>query len=123
MTQGQDDFESGAVLLVPEGAQFNGRVLFRGEASVGGRVTGPVEGPGRLVVLASAVLTGPVEVGELLCAGTIEGPVQVRQVARLASSARLRGPLRVPRLAVENGALIEGRCDVGELGPDRSEPR
>lgn len=123
MNDGRDDLESGAVLLVPEGAQFNGRVLFRGEASLGGRVTGAVEGPGRLVVLASAVVTGPVDVDELLCAGTIEGSVQVRQVARLASGARLRGTLRVPRLAVENGALIEGRCDVGQSGPVTAELR
>ncbi|MCH2187830.1 polymer-forming cytoskeletal protein [Myxococcota bacterium] len=102
-----------APVLVPEGGRFDGRIVVRGAACVAGHVEGPVEGPGRLRVLESAVVSGAIEVDELECAGTIEGPVRVRGVAHLAKGATVRGTLVAPRLSVENGALIQGRCRVG----------
>ena len=99
--------------LVPEGGRFDGRVVVRGAACLAGHVAGPVQGPGRLWVLESAVISGAVDVDELECAGTIEGPVRVRGVAHLAKGATVRGTLVAPRLSVENGALIQGKCCVG----------
>ena len=99
--------------LVPEGGRFDGRIVVRGAACLAGHVAGPVQGVGRLWVLESAVVSGAVEVDELDCSGTIEGPVRVRGVAHLAKGATVRGTLGAPRLSVENGALIQGKCCVG----------
>lgn len=99
--------------LVPEGGRFDGCVVVRGVTCLAGHVEGPVQGAGRLWVLESAVISGAVEVDALECAGTIEGPVRVRGVAHLAKGATVRGTLHAPRLSVENGALIQGRCCVG----------
>ena len=99
--------------LVPKGGRFDGRIVVRGAACLAGHVQGPVHGAGRLRVLEPAVISGAVEVDELDCAGTIEGPVRVRRVAHLAKGATVRGTLVAPRLSVESGALIQGKCSVG----------
>ena len=110
----------GIPALVPEGGRFEGRIVVRGAACLAGQVRGPVKGAGRLVVLESAVITGPIEVDRLECAGTIEGSVQVRAVAHLATGATVRGTLSACRLSVEDGALIQGRCSVGHSETESS---
>lgn len=100
--------------LVPAGGRFEGLIAFRGSARVAGEVVGPIEGTGRLELLATAHVSGPVKVTELESAGTIDGDVEVGEIARFESGATLRGTLRAPRLAVANGALIQGRCSVGD---------
>lgn len=101
-------------LLVPPGGRFEGRVAFRDAARLAGEVVGPVEGGGRLELLETARVKGPVSVGELVSAGSIEGDVAARGAARLDEGATLRGTLNALRLAVANGALIQGRCSVGD---------
>jgi cytoskeletal protein CcmA (bactofilin family) len=99
---------------VPAGGRFEGRLAFRGAARIAGQVVGPVEGSGWLEVLDTGNVVGPVTVDELESAGEIEGDVEARDVARLDPGATLRGTLRAPRLAVANGAVIQGRCSVGD---------
>lgn len=100
--------------LIPAGGRFEGLIAFRGVARVAGEVVGPIEGPGHLELLATAQVHGPVTVAELDSAGTIDGDVVASEVARFGSGATLRGTLTAPRLAVANGAVIQGRCSVGD---------
>lgn len=99
--------------VVPAGGRFEGTIAFRGEAGIDGEVVGPVEGAGRLEIGASGRVVGPVSVDELVSHGVIEGDVSASERARLEAGATLRGTLSAPRLAVANGAVIQGRCSVG----------
>ena len=50
------------VSLVPAGARFEGRLVFRGEVCVEGEVEGPIEAEGRLRVGPESRVAGPVTV-------------------------------------------------------------
>jgi len=99
--------------VVPSGGRFEGLLAFRDGARVAGEVVGPVEGSGLLEIDESGGVSGPIEVDELVCRGRIDGDVATRSRACLEAGATLRGTLTTARLAVANGAVIQGRCAVG----------
>jgi cytoskeletal protein CcmA (bactofilin family) len=99
--------------VVPAGGRFEGIVAFRGSARIDGEVLGPVEGTGQLELGEDARVEGRVEVDELVSRGLVEGDVSARSRACLETGATLRGTLTSPRLAVANGAVIQGRCSTG----------
>ncbi|HEM45517.1 MAG TPA: polymer-forming cytoskeletal protein [Alphaproteobacteria bacterium] len=99
--------------VVPAGGRFEGVVAFRGRARIDGEVVGPVEGTGQLELGEGARVEGRVDVDELVSRGLVEGDVSARHRACLEAGATLRGTLTSPRLAVANGAVIQGRCSTG----------
>jgi cytoskeletal protein CcmA (bactofilin family) len=115
--------------VVGEGGRFEGLLAFRGRARVDGELRGEVVGPGSLRVGPSARVEARVEVDELVLEGSLEGEARARRRIALASTARVRGELHAPRLAIAEGALLDGRCHAGEdhsgkdhSGDGRSEP-
>ena len=100
-------------ILVPAGARFEGRVVFRGEVCVAGEVEGPIEAEGCLRLGPDSRVTGPVTVDELELEGNLDGNVVARGVARLKTGATLRGTLQSPRVFVADGAHIHGPCRIG----------
>ena len=104
---------SSSTSLIPPGARFSGRVVFRGEASVEGEVEGPIEADGCLRVGPESRVSGPVTVDELELEGNLDGDVVARRVARLETGATLRGTLHSPRVFVADGAHIQGPCRIG----------
>lgn len=101
--------------LLPAGCAFEGLLTFRGSARVEGRLEGRVVARGRLEIGPEARVEGGVEVDELAVEGELEGELlRARVRADLGPSARVRGTLVAPRVAVADGALLEGRCRTGD---------
>jgi cytoskeletal protein CcmA (bactofilin family) len=111
----RDDHDSRAPIpvVVPAGARFEGLIAFRDDARIEGEVVGRISGTGRLEVGDEASISGPIEVAELLSSGHIEGDVEAGIRTELSEGATLSGTLRTKRLAVADGAVIQGRCRVG----------
>ncbi|MFP6640791.1 MAG: polymer-forming cytoskeletal protein [Myxococcota bacterium] len=101
--------------LIPVGGCFEGLVVFRGEGCIAGELRGAIEAQGRLRVGPFSRVEGPVSVDELVLAGDVEGDVVARQSAKLEQGATLRGTLRSPRVAVADGARIQGACRIGSV--------
>jgi len=100
-------------VVVPAGGRFEGLLAFRNQARIEGDVVGRVTGTGRLEIAAGASVSGPIQVDELVSSGCIEGDVDIRARVELGEGATLGGTLRTARLAVADGAVIQGRCSVG----------
>jgi cytoskeletal protein CcmA (bactofilin family) len=102
-------------VVVPETARFEGLLTFRGRAQVQGEVTGEILCRGSLRVGEPGHVKGTVEADEVVVAGVIEGDVVARDRIELAATARVTGTLRSPRIHMEDGSLLEGRCETGPL--------
>lgn len=107
--------------LLPAGAAFEGLVTFRGAARVEGELTGRVMARGRLEIGPGARVRARVDVDELVVEGELEGELRVRVRAELRASARVRGRLDAPRVAIAEGAFLEGRCRTGAACPTASD--
>ena len=105
-------------VLVGESARFQGLVTFRGCAQVDGEIEGEIVCRGTLRLGLTALVSGTIDVDELIVDGTLEGDVTARQRIELSSSARVKGTLRAPRIALAEGCLLDGRCETGSPSTD-----
>jgi len=99
--------------VVGAGARFEGLLCFRGPARVDGTLCGEIQARGTLLIGPGARVEAQVDVDELILAGQLEGDVRVRRRTELRSTAQLRGSLRTPRLAVEEGGRMNARLEAG----------
>ena len=109
-----------ATVVVGRGDRFEGLLTFRGDARVDGELRGAILAEGRLEIGAPAHVEARIEADELVIAGLVEGDLSARQRIEVLAGARVRGELRAPRIALQDGCQVEGRCEMTSPGP--SEP-
>jgi cytoskeletal protein CcmA (bactofilin family) len=102
-----------APVLIAAGAEFHGLLALDGPARVEGLLRGEIAGPGPLWIGPRASVEARIETDELLVAGALAGEVRVSRRISLAGTARVRGELQAPSLALAEGALVEGHCTAG----------
>ena len=112
-----DSLDPGPV-VVPEMARFEGLLTFKGRAQVQGEVEGEILCRGCLRVGEAGRVKGTIEADEVVVAGVLEGDVIARQRIELAATARVTGTIRSPRVHMEDGSLLEGRCETGPLSAE-----
>ncbi len=96
--------------FVDAGSHLRGELRFDTSFRVEGRVEGNVVSDGVLVVGEGGEVEGDVRVGEIFISGTVKGSVHARDKVQLCTSGRLFADLETPSLAIEDGAVFEGRC-------------
>ncbi len=115
------DGAEGAQLVLAAGAEFSGLVALAGPARVDGLLRGEVIGPGPLWIGPRANVEANVETDELHVAGTLKGAIRASRRVTLEPTARVRGELQAPTLALAEGAVLEGRCMSGGPPPGPGE--
>jgi cytoskeletal protein CcmA (bactofilin family) len=108
--EAEPDF--GAV-AVPESARFEGLLTFRGRARVDGEIEGDILCRGAVRIGERGRVVGTIEADEVIVAGTLEGQATARDRLELTGTARVRGTVRAPRVHLEDGCQLEGRCESG----------
>ena len=98
--------------LIPPGAAFEGAVGFIGRARICGSVAGDVLSRGQLEVAEGARIEGRVESDELTVAGEITGDIRVKGRLVVLNGGRVSGQVSTGSLRVEDGASIEGPCNI-----------
>lgn len=98
--------------VVGPGARFEGTLAFRDEARVEGELQGAILGRGTLHVAPGAVVRARIDTEELVVAGVVEGDVVAPRRVALLAGARLVGNVRTGRLALADGSVLEGQCEM-----------
>jgi cytoskeletal protein CcmA (bactofilin family) len=99
--------------LLAHGTEFHGLVVIHGSARIEGCVRGEIIGAERLEIGPAGAVAARVEAAEVVVAGSLEGEVRARGRVELLATARVRGTIESPRLALADGALFEGQCRTG----------
>ena len=89
-----------------------GRLTGDGDLLVEGRIEGELSLRGHLEVAEGAVVNAPVESSDLTVDGSVDGDVVVRGAVVLRSTGVLRGAIRAPQVAIEEGARFTGRIEM-----------
>lgn len=100
--------------LLARGTEFCGLVVIHGSARIDGRVRGEIVGAERLEIGETGAVEARVEAEEVIVAGSLEGEVRAGRRVELLATARVHGTIETPRLALVEGAFVEGRCRTGE---------
>lgn len=103
------------LVVLPASSEFEGVLSFSGRVRIDGTLAGRVIADGRLLIDRGARVRGEIEIDELVVAGRVEGTISARRRLEVRAGAEISGELRTPSLQLEEGAFVEGRCNVGAM--------
>jgi cytoskeletal protein CcmA (bactofilin family) len=95
--------------------EFRGELTFKGSFRIDGRFKGSIISDSMLVIGEQGVVEAEVKVAYLVINGEIRGTVQAADKVEIHARARVFGTIITPKLVVEEGALIEAKCQAGEI--------
>jgi cytoskeletal protein CcmA (bactofilin family) len=83
-----------------------------GVVRVEGRVRGTVRVGGQVLVAAGAVIEGDLHTQEAVVAGQVSGAITARERVELQATAVVAGDIHTPRIAVVEGARVDGEIKM-----------
>ncbi len=98
------------------GSFIKGELHFEDTFRLDGKLEGAVESHGDLVVGENGQVEAKVSVGRIYVSGTVRGSIVARRRVEIASGAKVYADLETPSLVVEDGAVLQGRCNMGGQG-------
>ncbi|MGH7896826.1 MAG: bactofilin family protein [Candidatus Binatia bacterium] len=94
-------------------AVINGKLSFTTPTRVEGKLTGELRCTELLVIGAKAVVEGWVKADEVQVEGLVRGEIGGARRVEIRSGGRFFGRLSARLLAVRDGGLVDGTCNVG----------
>lgn len=99
--------------MVGVGTVLDGTLTAESDVRVSGRVDGKVIVKGRAIVAQEGMVDGELEAENADIAGRVEGDVRVSGRLVLRGTAHIKGNIATGRLIVEEGAVFDGACTMG----------
>lgn len=104
-------------LLLGEGAEFEGKLTFKGTVRIDARFTGSITTDDVLVVGEHARIDAEIACGTVIVDGQVNGNIRAKSAVELHPPARVHGNVETPSLSVEKGAVLQGEVKMGGSGP------
>lgn len=110
--------------FLDEGSFIEGALRFEDTFRLDGRLKGRIASRGDLVVGEHGDVEAEIEVGRIFVSGTVRGSVVAHQRVEIAAGGKVLADLETPSLVVEDGAVLQGQCNMsgraGVVGSERS---
>lgn len=94
------------------GSFIDGTLHFEDTFRLDGRLRGSVVSRGDLVVGEHGEVEADIEVGRIFVSGTVRGKVTAHHRLEIAAGGRVLADLETPSLVVEDGATLQGQCNM-----------
>ncbi len=91
-----------------------GKVVSQKDIRIDGKLDGQLECNGKVIVGETGQITGDINAINAEVVGRVIGNVIVTEMLTLKSSAILEGDIQARRLAIEPGAVLNGRCTMAQ---------
>jgi cytoskeletal protein CcmA (bactofilin family) len=101
-------------LLLGPGAEFDGKLTFRGTVRIDAKFTGSITTSDVLVVGEHGRINAEITCGTVVVHGEVNGNVRASAGVELLHTGKIRGDVTSPTLVVERGALLQGVVRLGE---------
>lgn len=106
-----------ADLLLGAGAEFEGKLTFRGTVRIDAKFKGSILTNDVLVVGEHGVIDAEIDCGTVIVHGTVNGNIRAKEAVELIGTARVRGDLDTPSIRIDRGAKFDG--EVRAISPER----
>ncbi len=91
--------------------ELNGEITFKDMLRINGHIAGRVTSPkGTLIVDASALIDGDIDVGVVMISGTVNGDVVGHERVELGPASIINGSISTRTLTMKPGAVFQGDC-------------
>ena len=95
-------------LLLGAGAEFEGKLTFKGTVRIDAKFTGSIVTNDVLVVGEHARMDAEISCGTVVVLGEVNGNISAKSAVELHRSAKVRGDVQTPSLMIEKGAMLQG---------------
>ncbi len=112
----QIDYENPdkAETIIGSSVKVEGDFIAEGDVIVEGLVSGSLKTEKSLRVGENAKIIANVSAGNALIAGEIQGNLKIKESLELTATAKVFGDIKTNTLSVAPGAIIQGKCLIGE---------
>ncbi len=112
--------ESAAGGHVGQGLSIRGEIRGREDLFIDGKVQGKVQiSEGTVTIGPNGHVAADIEAREILVLGRVEGALRGAERVRIGRTGDVVGDVATRRLAIEEGALLRGKIDVGRAEQGR----
>ena len=105
---------NGSTTVVGSGTSFNGVLKVNGSLRVDGEVEGQVVVSESIVVGPSGVVKAEISTDSAVVTGRVQGLIRAKGRVQLMRGARLEGDVHSSSFQIEDGAVFQGNCVMGE---------
>jgi cytoskeletal protein CcmA (bactofilin family) len=99
-------------LLLGEGAEFEGKLQFRGMVRIDARFKGSIVTDDVLVVGEHARIDADITCGTVIVHGEVNGNIRAKDAVELHAPARVRGDVETPSFSLEKGVVFQGQTTM-----------
>jgi len=103
-------------VLIGVGAEFEGKLTFKGTVRIEARFKGSIVTDDVLIVGERAKIDAEISCGTVMVKGEVNGSIRAKNLLELHATARVKGDLETPALWVEKGAVFNGTVKMERLG-------
>lgn len=108
-------------LLLGAGAEFEGKLTFKGTVRIDAKFKGSIVTNDVLVVGEHARIDAEITCGTVVVQGEVNGNIKAKTAVEIHHTGKVRGDLETPSLVVERGALFHGASKM-DLGTAKAAP-
>jgi cytoskeletal protein CcmA (bactofilin family) len=101
--------------IIGKGTRIKGNLNVQNSLRIDGTVVGDVHSTDTVIVGKDGEVQGQVKGKNVLLAGKVQGNIVASDRIYLESKAIIQGDIRATRLVVDEGALFDGKCNMGEV--------
>ncbi|MDA2922628.1 polymer-forming cytoskeletal protein [Patescibacteria group bacterium AH-259-L07] len=102
-----------AETIIGAGVKVEGTFAAFGNVIIKGQLLGSLETKSRLELREGGRIEADITAKNASVGGEVKGNLDVEEKIELASTAKVSGDLTCRVLAIEEGAVLNGRCSVG----------
>jgi cytoskeletal protein CcmA (bactofilin family) len=108
--------------VIGRGSVIEGKFTVQNSVRIDGKVRGPVEIGGLLILGSDGEIDGEVRARDAIIGGTIKNRILASGRVTLEPKSVVLGEVNTARLIIEEGATFEGKCVVGQNGKPKALP-
>ena len=93
-------------------ALFKGTLSFEGTVRIDGKFEGVVRTKDTLVIGETGNMQADLEVGTLVCKGSLNGTVIASEKIEMHPASKITGNVQTPAVSIELGAVLDGHLNM-----------
>ncbi len=112
--------ETNVVTIIGQGTTIVGELKSKGTIRIEGMLSGRVQCDDTIVIQETGRVKADLVAGQIIIGGEVEGNVFAHDRLEVTSKGKLLGDITAPRIAIAEGVLFEGKCQMkppGQIKP------
>jgi len=98
--------------IVGEGARFKGDVSLKGLFRIDGDFSGNIRKADKVLIGRNGRAQCSIKAGTVVVGGVVKGDIHSTEKVVVLSTGMIIGNISTPRLMVEDGVVLNGRCKI-----------